>query len=141
MHITRRNTSVRNRGCLYGVNCTSECSAVRLHDGDCLYFQAWEKTEEGSWLREYPVTLIQFLVFLYRNVTPFSQVCTGQEFIENLVAVLFPKRRRLAKSQEVCLFSTGSPHFLPWPRSASKCHCNYVILLPLAQPVMVAWLA
>jgi hypothetical protein len=65
-------------------------------------FQDWENTEDGSWLREYPVTLIQFLVFLYRNVAPFSVVCTGQEFLENLVAILFPKRRRLAKSQEVC---------------------------------------
>ena len=68
-----------------------------------LFVQEWENTEEGSWLREYPVTLIQFLMFLYRNVTQFSAVCTEnkQEFLENLVAILFPKRRRLLRSQEV----------------------------------------
>ena len=44
---------------------------------------------------------MQFLLFLYRNITSFSVVCTSQEFLEKLVAVLFPKRRNLAKCQEV----------------------------------------
>ena len=63
--------------------------------------QPWQDTADNSWLREYPETLVQFLLFLYRNITSFSVVCTSQEFLEKLVAVLFPKRRNLAKFQEV----------------------------------------
>lgn len=58
-------------------------------------------TEDNSWLREYPVTLIQFLMFLYRNITAFSIVCCSQEFLDKLAAVLFPKLRKMVKSQEV----------------------------------------
>lgn len=66
-----------------------------------IFLQPWQDTEDSSWLREYPETLVQFLLFLYRNITSFSVVCTSQEFLEKLVAVLFPKRRNLAKFQEV----------------------------------------
>lgn len=82
-----------------------DAAVVLLSMARTMVNEEWENTEEGSWLREYPVTLIQFLVFLYRNVAQFSAVCTEnkQEFLENLVAILFPKRRRLLRSQEVSI--------------------------------------
>ena len=47
------------------------------------------------------MTLIQFLMFLYRNIPTFNAVCSSQEFLEKLVTVLFPRKRNLAKFQEV----------------------------------------
>ncbi|XP_048589940.1 WD repeat and FYVE domain-containing protein 3-like [Nematostella vectensis] len=83
----------------YTIYC-SEAASVLLSMAKAMVNEAWEDTEEGSWLREYPVTLIQFLLFLYNNVQQFGAICTGHEFLESLVAVLFPKRRRQLRSRK-----------------------------------------
>ena len=36
---------------------------------------------------------MEFLTYLYRNVGEFGSVCTTQDFLENLVGILFPRRR------------------------------------------------
>lgn len=46
--------------------------------------------EETTTLRQYPVTIIQFLFFLYCHIPEFAQYCSGQEFLEALAATLFP---------------------------------------------------
>ncbi|XP_052816149.1 WD repeat and FYVE domain-containing protein 3-like isoform X4 [Mya arenaria] len=43
-----------------------------------------------SWLREYPVTLVQFLLFLYHNQSDFIQLSIQPDFIAALAATLFP---------------------------------------------------
>lgn len=85
---------------LYNIYCP-EAAYVLLAMAHSMVNEAWEDTGDNSWLREYPVTLIQFLLFLYRNITAFSIVCSTQEFLEKLVAVLFPKARKMAKFQEL----------------------------------------
>ena len=66
-------------------------------------FQPLEGVEEGSWLNRYPETVIEFLTYLYRNVGEFGAVCTSQDFLENLVGILFPKRRGCSvPPQDVC---------------------------------------
>ena len=60
-----------------------------LHGWFC---QQWETGEEGSWLREYPVTLLQFLLFLYHNHASFMHMCMAQDFLSALAATLFPYR-------------------------------------------------
>ena len=57
--------------------------------------QEWETCEPGSWLEEYPVTVVQFLTFLYHNVDQFSSVSLSQDFVEHLVAVVFPQGKQL----------------------------------------------
>lgn len=84
---------------LYNIYCP-EAAYVLLAMAHIMVNEAWENTEDNSWLREYPVTLIQFLLFLYRNIASFSIVCCSSEFLEKLVAVLFPKSRKMAKLQE-----------------------------------------
>jgi hypothetical protein len=46
--------------------------------------------EGENWAREYPVTLIQFLLFLYHNHSDFIQLSTQPDFIAALSATLFP---------------------------------------------------
>ncbi|XP_071954048.1 WD repeat and FYVE domain-containing protein 3-like isoform X2 [Antedon mediterranea] len=52
--------------------------------------QAWQDEDEQSWLMEYPVILIQFLLFLYHNLTDFKPVCTSADFLCGLASCLFP---------------------------------------------------
>lgn len=44
-----------------------------------------------EWLNDYPVTIIQFLFFLYRNFTDFMQVFMSAEVLGALAGTLFPK--------------------------------------------------
>lgn len=44
-----------------------------------------------AWLNDYPVTIIQFLFFLYRNFTDFMQVFMSAEVLGALAGTLFPK--------------------------------------------------
>jgi hypothetical protein len=39
---------------------------------------------------DHPMTLIQFLMYLYHNVADFRTLCMSGEFITALVATLFP---------------------------------------------------
>ena len=43
-------------------------------------------------MQEYPVTLMQFLLFLYHNQSDFVPLCMGGEFLCGLAATLFPYR-------------------------------------------------
>ena len=43
-----------------------------------------------DWLRDYPVTLVQFLLFLYHNQSDFIQLSVQPDFIAALAATLFP---------------------------------------------------
>lgn len=53
-------------------------------------FQPWQSEEEGSWLREYPVTLMQFFRYLYHNVSDLSPMWHSPEFLCALAAAVFP---------------------------------------------------
>ncbi|XP_034186854.1 WD repeat and FYVE domain containing 3 bchs isoform X3 [Osmia lignaria lignaria] len=44
-----------------------------------------------EWLTDYPVTIIQFLFFLYHNFTDFMQVFMSAEVLGALAGALFPK--------------------------------------------------
>ncbi|XP_071507653.1 WD repeat and FYVE domain-containing protein 3-like [Diadema antillarum] len=46
--------------------------------------------DERGWLQEYPVTLVQFLLFLYHNVAEFKPVCMSAPFLSGLASTLFP---------------------------------------------------
>lgn len=69
--------------------------------------QVWQTEEEGSWLREYPVTLMQFLLFLYHNQTDFVPICLSADFLGGLVATLFPLKQDTVDS----LVTTPSEEF------------------------------
>nr|XP_054773448.1 WD repeat and FYVE domain-containing protein 3-like [Lytechinus pictus] len=49
-----------------------------------------EEDEKASWLQEYPVTLVQFLLYLYHNVTEFKPTCMSAPFLCGLASTLFP---------------------------------------------------
>ncbi|XP_041084029.1 WD repeat and FYVE domain-containing protein 3 isoform X2 [Polyodon spathula] len=50
----------------------------------------WQSEEEGSWLREYPVTLMQFFRYLYHNVPDLAPMWISPEFLCALAATVFP---------------------------------------------------
>uniref|UniRef100_A0A8C9FGG4 WD repeat and FYVE domain containing 3 n=1 Tax=Pavo cristatus TaxID=9049 RepID=A0A8C9FGG4_PAVCR len=50
----------------------------------------WQSEEEGSWLREYPVTLMQFFRYLYHNVPDLVSLWMSPEFLCALAATVFP---------------------------------------------------
>uniref|UniRef100_A0A803T4Q8 WD repeat and FYVE domain containing 3 n=1 Tax=Anolis carolinensis TaxID=28377 RepID=A0A803T4Q8_ANOCA len=50
----------------------------------------WQSEEEGSWLREYPVTLMQFFRYLYHNVPDLASMWMSPEFLCALAASVFP---------------------------------------------------
>ncbi|KAM7167770.1 WD repeat and FYVE domain-containing protein 3 isoform 1-T6 [Macrochelys suwanniensis] len=50
----------------------------------------WQSEEEGSWLREYPVTLMQFFRYLYHNVPDLTSMWMSPEFLCALAATVFP---------------------------------------------------
>ncbi|XP_032825005.2 WD repeat and FYVE domain-containing protein 3 isoform X1 [Petromyzon marinus] len=56
--------------------------------------QPWQSEEEGSWLREYPVTLLQFFRYLYHNVADMASLWSSPDFLSALAATLFPLHSR-----------------------------------------------
>ncbi|XP_038062031.1 WD repeat and FYVE domain-containing protein 3-like isoform X2 [Patiria miniata] len=46
--------------------------------------------EDIPWIQEYPVTLIQFLLYLYHNVPEFKPVCMSAPFLCGLASTMFP---------------------------------------------------
>ncbi|XP_048460451.1 WD repeat and FYVE domain-containing protein 3 [Rhincodon typus] len=50
----------------------------------------WQSEEEGSWLREYPVTLMQFFRYLYHNVPDLAPLWTSPDFLCAFAATVFP---------------------------------------------------
>eukprot|EP00058_Branchiostoma_floridae_P010550 XP_002596038.1 hypothetical protein BRAFLDRAFT_202950 [Branchiostoma floridae] len=59
-----------------------------------MFNQPWQMEDEGSWVREYPVTLLQFLLFLYHNNPDFVPLCQSPDFLCALAATLFPLTAR-----------------------------------------------
>ena len=45
-----------------------------------------------EWLRDYPVTIIQFLFFLYHNMADFMPVFMGGDVLGALAGTLFPRQ-------------------------------------------------
>ena len=43
-------------------------------------------------MREYPITLLQFFLFLYHNHVTFTAMCMTSDFLCALAATLFPER-------------------------------------------------
>ncbi|XP_061906663.1 WD repeat and FYVE domain-containing protein 3 isoform X3 [Entelurus aequoreus] len=54
----------------------------------------WQSEEEGSWLREYPVTLMQFFRYLYHNVPDLAPMWHSPDFLCALAAAVFPFNMR-----------------------------------------------
>lgn len=73
--------------------------------------QPWQSEEEGSWLREYPVTLMQFFRYLYHNVTDLSPMWHSPDFLCALAAAVFPFNIRPYSEMVRCLHFPGI-HFL-----------------------------
>ncbi|XP_046865023.1 WD repeat and FYVE domain-containing protein 3-like isoform X2 [Xenia sp. Carnegie-2017] len=68
-----------------------EAACVLLSMARMVCGKEWQNNGEPSWLEEYPVTVVQFLQFLFYNVEHFSLISSSQDFIEHLVAVVFPE--------------------------------------------------
>ena len=68
-------------------------------------FQNIDPDESIPWIQEYPVTLIQFLKYLYHNVTEFKPVCMSAPFLCGLAATLFPY---IANTEQVSFFVWSS---------------------------------
>lgn len=71
-----------------------------------------------DWLNDYPVTIIQFLFFLYHNLTDFIQVFMTAEVLGGLAGTLFPKA--MSCSQESSGASTPADEEPVLVRSPSK---------------------
>lgn len=72
-----------------------------------------ETEETGSWVNDYPVTLMQFLLFLYNNNSDFASVCSSADFISALAATLFPHKLPDSDSD----VTTPVEEFKPFPES------------------------
>jgi hypothetical protein len=57
--------------------------------------------EEGAWVREYPVTLMQFLMFLYHNHADIAPLFMTPDFICALVSTLFKYRTSSEANSEI----------------------------------------
>ena len=72
------------------------CSFVLL-----VYFQPWEDEPETSYVREYPITPIQFILYLYHNQPDFVPICMTSDFLTALSATLFPYQCSSEANSEV----------------------------------------
>ncbi|KAL4240237.1 WD repeat and FYVE domain-containing protein 3 [Mactra antiquata] len=90
--------------------------------------------ESDSWSRDYPVTLIQFLLYLYHNHVDFIQLSTQADFITALAATLFPY---FSPDSDDCV-TTPEDEFKPFPdsddmvyiRSPDRDKANYLTIHP-----------
>ncbi|TRZ02111.1 hypothetical protein DNTS_034933 [Danionella cerebrum] len=48
----------------------------------------WQSEEEGSWLREYPITLMQFFRYLYHNIPDLAPMWHSADFLCTLAATV-----------------------------------------------------
>nr|CAD7454369.1 unnamed protein product [Timema tahoe] len=69
-----------------------------------------------EWLRDYPVTIIQFLFFLYHNMVDFMPVFMGGDVLGALAGTLFPRQagseggsHSSTPGEEVKMYPTGEP--------------------------------
>ncbi|XP_035234406.1 WD repeat and FYVE domain-containing protein 3 isoform X2 [Anguilla anguilla] len=75
-------------GSIHGV--CSEAALLLLAMLRSLLNLPWQSEEEGSWLREYPITLMQFFRYLYHNVPDLAPMWLSPEFLCALAATVFP---------------------------------------------------
>ncbi|XP_035824115.1 WD repeat and FYVE domain-containing protein 3 isoform X2 [Aplysia californica] len=73
-------------------------------------FSIASSTEEEE---EYPVTVVQFLLYLYHNLAEFQSVCHSSDFISSLVSTLFP----YPVSESSSDVTTPQEEFKPFPES------------------------
>ena len=66
-----------------------------------MFQQQWQTAEEGSWMREYPVTVVQFLLFLYHHQPNFTNVVVAGDFLSALASTLFPYRNGVSADSEL----------------------------------------
>ncbi|KAG8454376.1 hypothetical protein GDO86_000847 [Hymenochirus boettgeri] len=71
-------------------NVCTEASLLLLAMLRTMLNSPWQSEEEGSWLREYPVTLMQFFRYLYHNVPDLAPMWMSPEFLCALAASVFP---------------------------------------------------
>ena len=55
-----------------------------------LQFQLHDHIPDEDVLRDYPVTLVQFLLYMYHNLSDFMLLSIQPDFIAALAATLFP---------------------------------------------------
>ncbi|XP_052069301.1 WD repeat and FYVE domain-containing protein 3-like isoform X1 [Mytilus californianus] len=72
----------------------------------------------STWLQEYPVTLMQFLLFLYHNQPDFISLSITSEFISGLVATLFPSTNVTTESK----VTTPQEEYMPFPDADGYIH-------------------
>lgn len=72
------------------LRCSWKCRWVNAAVLSCPCDQPWQSEEEGSWLREYPVTLMQFFRYLYHNVPDLASMWLSPDFLCALAATVFP---------------------------------------------------
>ena len=78
-------------------------------------------------MQEYPVTLMQFLLFLYHNQSDFVPLCMGGEFLCGLAATLFPYRIASESESE---FSSPVDEFKVCVRTSRTISSTYEIQSP-----------
>ncbi|KAK7508020.1 hypothetical protein BaRGS_00000985, partial [Batillaria attramentaria] len=91
-------------------------------------------TGEGEGVEDHPMTLIQFLMYLYHNVSEFRTLCMSGEFITALVATLFPYPIPDYSSD----VTTPNEEFKPFPdaepvvviKSPDKENCSFLTAHP-----------
>ncbi|XP_014681660.1 PREDICTED: WD repeat and FYVE domain-containing protein 3-like isoform X2 [Priapulus caudatus] len=59
------------------------------------------KIDECAWLLDYPITIIQFMLFLYHHVPAFTQVAMSADFLCSLASTLFPYKASSEGNSEV----------------------------------------
>lgn len=55
-----------------------------------LNYELRDREKLPTWLSEYPVTLTQFIVYLYHNAGDFMHVFMTEDVLTSLVGTLFP---------------------------------------------------
>ncbi|XP_013921886.1 PREDICTED: WD repeat and FYVE domain-containing protein 3 [Thamnophis sirtalis] len=78
------------------ISCLAHC-LINLYAGR----KPWQSEEEGSWLREYPVTLMQFFRYLYHNVPDLATMWMSPDFLCALAATVFPFNIRPYSEMEI----------------------------------------
>lgn len=71
-----------------------------------LYIQKCDECDtdtdgSASWVKEYPVTVMQFLLYLYHNHVDFSPLSMSSEFLTALASTLFPCKATSEFSSEM----------------------------------------
>ncbi|XP_069124433.1 WD repeat and FYVE domain-containing protein 3-like isoform X2 [Argopecten irradians] len=79
------------------------------------------EVEKDSWVHEYPVTLMQFLLFLYHNQPEFISLSSTPEMIGSLASTLFPSAILESDGGDV---TTPTEEFKPFPDSESFVNIN-----------------